>query len=243
VKRFVIRVLGALPQRPMRKLYRLWLVAVAAEPDTRVAMRELLEIQAELDDRLDEAAIRYDDGVHVKHRLMRYHDFFVDRVRDGERVVDIGCGKAELASDLVERSGANVVGVDINREYLDFARARFQSPRLELVELDALHELPPGPFDVVVLSNVLEHIEHREELLRRIVRDARPSRILIRVPTRDRHWTVPLRGELGLFPFSDRTHFVEYTREEFVDELGRSGLAVVELQAVWGELWADARPL
>ncbi len=130
------------------------------------------------------------------------------------------------------------MGIDVDRAYLAFARERFPHPRLELAEADALERLPAGPFDVVILSNVLEHIERRTELLRRIVREAAPDRILVRVPMADRHWLVPLRSELGLAHFSDPTHFVEYTEETFAAELAAAGLRAVETTIRWGEIWA-----
>ena len=105
-----------------------------------------------------------------------------------------------------------------------------------------LGDLPPGPFDVVVLSNVLEHIEPRVKVLRRLVAELGPSRLLIRVPARDRHWHVPLREELGLGSFSDPTHAVEHDVTSLVAELEEAGLEATEVQSRWGELWVEARP-
>ncbi len=231
-----------LPGGLLRPVFRFWLSVVQAQPDARKAVRELLELEQAAYEAVDLAAIRYDDGVHVKHRLTRYHEFFVERVRSGERVLDVGCGKGELAFDLVVRSGAAVVGVDNNPHHLAFARSHFASDRLSLVEADVLESLPAGHFDVVVLSNVLEHVERRVELLRSIVGSATPSRVLVRVPLYARDWTVPLRQEVGLPYFSDPTHHVEYDPDGFRAELAEAGLAVGELIQVWGEIWATAEP-
>ena len=76
-------------------------------------------------------------------RSRRYHDFFVDRVSQGERVLDIGSGKGELAFDLVTISGATVVGVDHDPGHVAFrAGAFFASPGLRFVEADVLEWLP-----------------------------------------------------------------------------------------------------
>lgn len=205
-------------------------------------MKELLELHQDTYDRADLGAIAYDGGVHAKHRLIRYHDYFVDRVSAGERVLDVGCGKGELAYDLVERSGARVVGIDNNPYYLAFARDRFRHPDLSFVETDILEPLPSAPFDVVILSNVLEHFDDRVGLLRRIMAAAMPSRVLLRVPVWARDWIVPLREELGLRAFSDTTHYTEYDPESFRAELAEAGLDVTELELIWGEIWATARP-
>ena len=121
---------------------------------------------------VDLAAIAYDDGVHPKHRLTRYHDFFVERVKPGDLVLDIGSGKGELAYDLVTRGGASVVGVDHDPSHLSFARSHFRHERLEFREGDVLERIPAGRFDVVVLSNVLEHLSPRVEFLRGLLDSA-----------------------------------------------------------------------
>src|SRR5439155_16149715 len=153
-----------MPVRVWRGLFRFWLSVLAAQPDKRRAVRELLTSYDDVYRRLDQAAIAYDEGVHVKHRLTRYHDFFVERVRPGERVLDLGSGKGEMAHDLAVRAGATVVGIDNDPAHLAFARSRFADERVEFVEGDACESLPPGQFDVVVLSNVLEHVDRRVQL-------------------------------------------------------------------------------
>ena len=231
-----------LPVRPLRAFFRFWLSVLAAGPDTRRAARNLLIAYDDVYRQLDQAAIRYDDGVHAKHRLTAYHDFFVDRVRPGERVLDIGCGKGELAHDLVVRAGATVVGIDSNPHHLAFARSHFVGEGIEFREGDAVEELPEGHFDAVVLSNVLEHLDGRVELLRRIVASARPQRVLFRVPVLARDWTVPLRREVGLPYYWEPDHRIEYDPEGFRAELAEAGLRVTELDVVWGEIWAAAEP-
>lgn len=249
------RVAGAgarrVPRRPFRylmpvslwrPLFRLWLSGLAADPDKKWAVRELLTSYDDVYGRLDQAAIAYDGGIHVKHRLTGYHDFFVQRVRPGERVLDVGSGKGELAHDLVVRAGASVVGIDHDPSHLAFARSRFRHDRLELREGDVREALPEGHFDVVVLSNVLEHLENRPELLRALVASATPSRLLFRVPVYARDWTVPLKREVGLSSYWDPDHEIEYDPETFRAELAEAGLEVRELVLRWGEIWAVAEP-
>jgi 2-polyprenyl-3-methyl-5-hydroxy-6-metoxy-1,4-benzoquinol methylase len=214
--------------------------ASSAPPAT--ALRELLTLDATLDGLIDEAAQRYDGGVHAKHRLTAYHDFFVARVKPGERVLDVGCGYGAVAHSLAKRAGAIVVGVDLDHGNIAEARRRFSHPALTFVTGDATRALPDGAFDVVVASNVVEHIERRVEFYRAVQDRARPSRWLVRVPMIDREWQVPLRRELGLPYFSDPTHHVEYTRETFERETHEAGFRVVHLQVNWGEIWAELAP-
>ena len=232
-----------MPYALWRPVFRFWAGAVRTDRDATRAMRRLLVLHDELYREVDRAAIAYDGGVHVKHRVTRYHDFFVERVEPGERVLDVGCGKGELARDLAERAGAEVVGIDNDHGHLAFARSRSGHPNVTYVEGTVPNALPPGHFDVVILSNVLEHFEHRVELLQSLVASATPARVLVRVPVHARHWTVPVREELGLAHFSNAGHWVEYDPDGLRAELAAAGLETAELIVVWGEIWAGARPL
>ncbi|MBM4364462.1 MAG: class I SAM-dependent methyltransferase [Deltaproteobacteria bacterium] len=190
---------------------------------------------------LDRVATAYDGGEHAKHRLMGYHDFFVERIDAAERVLDVGCGKAELARDIAERSGARVTGIDFDEGYLAHARRRGLPERLDVELADALDYRPQEPFDVVVLSDVLEHIEQRPALLRALRDRTGARRFLIRVPVFERDWTVPLRKELGLPYFGDLTHFTDYVPGQLEEELRVAGLELVDQQLRSGEIWAEAR--
>ena len=250
-RRYLAAASRRAPRRPFRYLmptplwrglFRFWLSVVASDSDKRRAARELLTSYDDVYRSLDRVAIEYDGGVHVKHRLTGYHDFFVDRVQPGERVLDIGAGKGELAHDLATRKDATVVGIDHDEGHVAFARSRFADARLTFLEGNALEALPEGRFDVVVLSNVLEHLGPRVEFLRRVVMAARPARVLIRVPVYARDWTVPLKAEVGLRAYWEPDHEIEYDADTFRAELSQAGLDVTELLLQWGEIWAVAEP-
>ncbi len=248
----VVRAAGRrIPRRPFRlvmpswiwrPLFRFWLSVVRSDPDRRRAVKELLGTYDDAYRARDLAAIDYDDGVHPKHRLTRYHDFFVERVKPGDAVLDIGSGKGELAHDLVAHGGASVVGVDHDTNHLAYARANFVHERLDFRDGNVLESLPSGHFDVVVMSNVLEHLGPRVEFLARVVESAGPRCLLVRVPLYERDWTVPLKAEVGLSPYWDRDHEIEYDEHLFREELAAAGLDVPELVQRWGEIWAVAAP-
>jgi SAM-dependent methyltransferase len=204
-------------------------------------MRQLLEVNQDSVAAVDGGAIDYDGGVHAKHRLTAYHDFFVERIGPDERVLDIGCHKGELAFDVAERTGANVIGIDLSPWAIRFARDRFDHPRVTYVQADALTFRPEPPVDVAILSNVLEHIEQRVEFLKGVRERTGARRLLIRVPMLERDWTVPLRRELGLPYFSDPDHVVEYDPELLRAELDSAGWTTAEPRLVWGEIWVEAR--
>jgi SAM-dependent methyltransferase len=238
IKRSLAAPFRMAPAAVRRRAVQL-IVEAAASRRPAESLRELLTIEDDLIGRINVVALAYGDGVHVKHRLIRYHDFFVERIRPGERVLDVGCGYGAVAHSIASRTGATVTGLDMNGDQIAAARARYQVPTLTFEIGTAPDELPPGHFDVIVASNVLEHIEHRLRFLRRIEAYVTPARWLIRVPMADRDWSVPLRRELGVRHFSDATHFTEYTRSSFEAEMRDAGFVIDHLQVNWGEIWAE----
>jgi SAM-dependent methyltransferase len=186
-----------------------------------------------------QVAAFYGDGIHTKHRHMRYHDFFVSRILPDEQVLDIGCGIGEVARDIAERAQADVVGIDLNAASITAAQSRNAHPRVQYMVGDALQLLPERPFDVIVLSNVLEHLPNRPQFLQNVVKTARPSRFLIRVPLFERDWRVPLKKELGVEWRLDPTHEIEYTVETFAGEMAEAGLRIACQEIRWGEIWAE----
>lgn len=185
------------------------------------------------------------DGLHPKHRLMRYHDFFVKRIHRNERVLDLGCGVGALSLSIALRANANITGIDFSTKNLAEAKERADLSGMahrstfECGDI-TLHRVQ-GRFDTIVLSNVLEHLRDRPALLQRWTAWYAPSRFLIRVPALDRDWRVPYKQELGVEWRLDPTHETEYTRAQLDAELSEGGLYITECQTQWGEFWCEAR--
>jgi 2-polyprenyl-3-methyl-5-hydroxy-6-metoxy-1,4-benzoquinol methylase len=191
------------------------------------ALRFLFRLDSRLYTLVGIKAVDYGNGLHTKHWHTRYHDFFVTRVHADERVLDIGCGNGAVAYDLVTRAGAKVVGIDRSIENITQAQNHYKHPRLSFIVGDALHDLFGSHFDVVVLSNILEHLKARPDFLRLVQEKVDPYRILIRVPLYERDWRVPLKKELGVEWRLDPTHEIEYTLESFTKEAKEAGLKII----------------
>lgn len=187
-------------------------------------------------------AIRYEGGIHTKHRHLRYHDFFVDRITTGEKVLDIGCGIGALAYDIADQSGAHVTGIDINPRHVAEASRRYAHPRIRYRQGDACRDIDGDTYDVVIMSNVLEHLIDRSSLLKQISKENGNPRFLIRVPLFDRDWRVPLKKELGLEWRLDPTHQTEYTVDSFLGEIKGADLTVNHMEIKWSEIWAEIIP-
>lgn len=218
------------------------------EPERRV--RFVAAVDAPLYRLQGEAAVEQAGGLHPKHRLTRYHDFFAERIKPTEHVIDLGCGVGALAAAIAERTRARVTGMDWTAEHLDQARARALAQgvadRTHFVAGDITRDRAPGVpsgtgFDAVVLSNVLEHLADRPALLRKWREWYGARRFLIRVPAFDREWRVPWKRELGVEWRLDPTHETEYTADQLRAELREAGLEPAETIIRWGEYWVEAR--
>ncbi|MCK4437268.1 class I SAM-dependent methyltransferase [bacterium] len=210
--------------------------------------KQTLQFLFKLENRLylleGETSIRYGNGIHTKHRHINYHHFFIRNLKLGEHVLDIGCGNGAMTYEMVTKvSGVQVVGIELNEDNIKFAREHYQHSNLRFIHGDALKELPNETFDVVTLSNVLEHIGQRVEFLKKIVQQTKPKRLIIRVPLFERDWRVPLKKELGIDYRLDPTHQIEYLQEDYFEELRRAGLKVTHVELRWGEIWSVAEPL
>lgn len=206
------------------------------------ALRFLFRLDAILYSLEGKKAVDYDGGIHTKHRHTRYHDFFIKNIRPAERILDVGCGIGALAYDVAEKSQAHVTAIDLSPNNIAKASKHYSHPRVRYIVGDVLQKLPDGPFDVIILSNVLEHLKERPVFLRRIREAVSPSRLLIRVPLFERDWRVPLKQELGVEWRLDSTHETEYTLESFAKEMVAAGLRI-DCQVVrWGEIWAVTLP-
>jgi|SRR3989344_4723769 len=180
-------------------------------------------------------SIKAEQGLHPKHRLIGYHAFFISNIDPQDTVLDIGCGNGALTFDVAKKA-KRVVGIDFSKANIDTAKRKYSTSNVEYFCQDALKNLPAGKFEVIILSNVLEHIEERVALLKQVKN--RASKFLIRVPMINRDWITLYKKELGVEYRLDKTHFIEYTMEEFRDEVEKSGFAVYSYTIQFGEIWA-----
>jgi len=180
-------------------------------------------------------AIKAEQAVHPKHRLIGYHQFFLSQINSQDRVLDIGCGSGELAFDLAKKCQF-VLGLDISSKNIHHAQQKHILPNLRFIETDILSFETKERFDAAALSNVLEHIKTRVEVLKKV--KALAAKILIRVPLFNRDWITLYKKELGLEYRLDKTHQVEYTFPTFQKEIEMAGLKIEFFSIQFGEIWA-----
>jgi len=185
------------------------------------------------------------DGLHPKHRLMKYHDWFTLKLKKDWDVLDIGCGNGALAYDM-KSACRSVTGIDIEKRSIDEAKKKFTRFGIDYICADALEYGFKTGFHAVVLSNVLEHIENRVEFLKRIYANQDkllPPVLLLRVPMITRDWITLYKREKGVEWRLDHTHFTEYTLYQVFDEMDQAGLMVESYEVQFGEFYGVMKKL
>jgi SAM-dependent methyltransferase len=139
-------------------------------------------------------------------------------------VLDLGCGGGFTAHalSLIARSAT---GIDINRNAVEYARARFRRPRYDCLELSALAD-DPRTFDFIHSSEMIEHVADVNLYLRVLARMCRrDGRVYITTPDRG-HRKVP-RNVAEWDVFCPPVHVQFFTRESATALFGRHGFEIL----------------
>jgi len=179
-------------------------------------------------------ALKINNGLHPKHRLLKYHKFFLKNIKKGDRVLDLGCGNGFLTFRLAQKAKF-ILGIDLNPKNIAFARKKFSAANIKYKVAD-ITRIKKQNFDVIVLSNVLEHIPNRVSFLQKIQETA--PKILLRVPLFARDWLTLYKKELNCEWRLDKTHYTEYNLNSLKKELKKTGLFLDKYSIQFNEIWA-----
>jgi SAM-dependent methyltransferase len=122
------------------------------------------------------------------------------------RICELGCGTGGNLAAVVDKP--EVVGVECSPQALVYARQRLGN-RVRHGRLPNEIDLPPASFDVVLLTDVLEHIEDDAASVRTALGLLRPGGIVVA--------TVPAYQWLYSPRDAQHHHFRRYSRQRFAD--------------------------
>lgn len=156
--------------------------------------------------------------------------FIRDQVGRDKDVIELGCRFGALIEHFLD--GNRVVGADVDRHALEICRTRLSIPT-HVVDLNERMPFGAQTFDVVVLSEVLEHLPYPQVTLAEIGRILRkegklvgsvPNAVMLRNRLR-----FLLRGIVELDP----THLQHFSAESLSTLLGQF-FEVVHIESVSG---------
>jgi 2-polyprenyl-3-methyl-5-hydroxy-6-metoxy-1,4-benzoquinol methylase len=102
-----------------------------------------------------------------------------DSLPKGSVVLDVGCGNGVISRSLGEL-GYNVIGIDVSEKAVAKAQQLNTLPNVSFKLLSAEQLVAEGKtYDAVVCSEVLEHLNHPETLLKTLRQSLTPRGILI----------------------------------------------------------------
>ncbi|MEW5946818.1 MAG: class I SAM-dependent methyltransferase [bacterium] len=173
-----------------------------------------------------------------------YDDNNIDKMQismipEGSRVLEIGCATGFMSEYLVKTKKCFVFGVESRKEEAEAAGARcdkiicgrIDSPGVE-DELDAYCE-KSGGFDVVFMSQVIEHIAFPEDVLLKIKNWLSDSGSLVVSSCNVAYWESRFRLLAGIWEYEefgifDNTHLRFFTVISFRKMLERCGYRIVD---------------
>lgn len=119
---------------------------------------------------------------HLGSRMALVRETIARHAPDGGRVLDVGCGTGFLLEALARDGRWHGVGVDLSPDSVGLARDRLArlgaADRLD-ARVGSAYEPPEGPFDLVTLTDVLEHLEDPRACLRALRERLAPGGLLV----------------------------------------------------------------
>ncbi len=188
-------------------------------------------------DDADEALRRYCD--QQSKAYSRIKNYFVRELigeLKGKDFLDYGCGAGHFIVHAVRNGARRIIGVDAERAILSTARDYMAREGIAGSYEFILSEhfpafVPEMKFDVILMKDVIEHVEDDDGLLRRAASALAPGGVLI-VSTQNAlslNYLIEgfyhrfLRGDKGWFGW-DETHLRFYTASGLQKKLHKAGL-------------------
>lgn len=149
----------------------------------------------------------------------------------GLEVLDLGCGRGDLAK-ILKDLGAKVTGVDFDKQSL--SQAKRYLTKAVWVDLNKL-KLPfkTNRFDLIVSSEVVEHLLYPNQVLKEIYRVLKPKGNFIVTTPNLLYWGNRLKILNGDFRYQDsgifdRTHVHFYTYPTLIEDLKQAGFKIMQ---------------
>lgn len=166
----------------------------------------------------------------MKSATATYRRQFAEYLPTNRRapILEIGCGVGGFLNCCRELGYSDVHGIDISADQVEFCRSS-GFPNVEHADALTYLRSENHQYHVVVMSDVLEHIERGEVLptLSAVLESLEPGgRLILRVPNLSNPWNLRTR-------YVDFTHEVGFTTESIAQVLRMSGFEVTVVRGLF----------
>lgn len=143
------------------------------------------------------------------------------------KILDIGCGSGDFLGMLKFDSRNSLFGMDVSAAALTIAKQKDFVQNTFVGDLTKKEDIPQESFDVIVASEVLEHIGDYKLALKHVCAILRPGgHMIITVPYRQKYWT----------PHDDFSgHIRRFEPDELESALREAGF-LIKTSYSWGSM-------
>jgi 2-polyprenyl-3-methyl-5-hydroxy-6-metoxy-1,4-benzoquinol methylase len=157
---------------------------------------------------------------------------FLSKARRPARILDIGAADGYLG-EILRGQGHYLAGVESDSALAQTARAHYDD--FHTVDVESFDFPDRGPFDFILLADVLEHLRDPAALLRRALPCLGPGGEMIISLPNVAHLYVRLSLLLGRFEYAergilDRTHLRFFTLSSMIRMIHEASCRIVELK-------------
>lgn len=125
-------------------------------------------------------------GMANKAQILPYHKLIaklaIKHSKDGDKILDIGCGRGQLPAQISKTGGRDLYVADAFQVCLDETSASADVKGAFLIgekEFDIDKKITGGPYNMVIMSHVLEHLPYPIEAIQKIQTLTKPGGIII----------------------------------------------------------------
>lgn len=162
----------------------------------------------------------------------------VQLIGEGKKVLEIGCASGHFGKYLKGKAGCKVWAVEIDEKLAKLAEPYYEKILVGDVQNEKVIEQFVEKFDVILCSNVLEHLSHPLKVLINLKNLLEKDGYFVIALPNVAHWSVRLKLLFGKFDYTeagvlDNAHLKFFTLKTAFELLEKSGLRVERWSFDW----------